>query len=335
MDLINWFFLLACIVSGVIHMCKNRPPDAIDFEWVCVRARVLWSRDFKVCHLGGVVACILTLLYMCNVSIVKDWTSFTHKGILLDEHNYFADGFALSASVVSLFAGDTTTTLKAMYGVALIAMGGWVYACSYVNTLEDWAHMTAFRFLPYMGSAVTNKAELRGNYTPVWVVVTVVHVLLLHVALHIFWKAGQSAYKPAGGWTTRGWPVYVFVIMGALYHYTEPVWWSEIDTSAFCAEGTDPRCLHQVSMCVKGCVVAGLHGVQIYLTSSGEGAIAEGCSTAEKSPEVKAAEVAVKKLQAEVKEAQELDELSKEKASLEDQKRTLASARLQSPRASS
>ena len=120
---------------------------------------------------------------MFNVSIVSDWTSFEQRGFLENEHRYFADGFALSASVVSLFVGDTTTTLKAMYGVALIAMGGWVYACSYVNTLEDWAHMTAFRFLPYMGSAVTNKAELRGNYTPVWVVVTVVHVLLLHVAL--------------------------------------------------------------------------------------------------------------------------------------------------------
>lgn len=331
MNYTDWFmilFVICCVVYSIRGKLSRNHLNTVG-----VHAYALCSRDFKVCHVGGVVACILTLLYICNVSIVKDWTSFTHKGILLDEHNYFADGFALSASVVSLFAfaGDTTTTLKAMYDVALIAMGGCVYAYSYFNTL-GWTHMTAFRFLPYMGSAVTNKAELRGNYTPVWVVVTVVHVLLLHVALHIFWKAGQSAYKPAGGWTTCGWLVLVPLFMTVLYHYTEPVWWSEIDTSAFCAEGTDPRYLHQVSMCVKGCVVACLHGVQIYLTSSGEGVIAEGCSTAEKSPEVKAAEVAVKKLQAEVKEAQELAELSAKKASLEEMKRTLDSARLQSPR---
>ena len=130
--------------------------------------------------------------------------------------------------------------------------------------------------------------------------------------------------------------------MTLLYRYTEPVWWSEIDTSAFCAEGTDPRCLHQVSMCVKGCVVAGMHGVQIYLTSSGEGVVAEGCSTENqtarssrsKSTAINAARAENDKLEDDVEEEEELAELSVKKASLEERKKNLASARLQSPRLS-
>lgn len=329
MNYTDWFMIL--LVFCLLVYSNRGNLSRKDLNTVGVYAYALCSRDFKVCHLGGVVACILTLLYMYNVSIVHDWTSFKDKGIRLDEHRYLADGCALSASFVSLFAGDTTTTLKAMYGVALIAMGGCVCASSYINTFEGWTHMTAFRFLPYMGSAVTNTAELRGNYTPVWVFVTVVHVLLLHVARHIVWEAGQSVYKPAGGWTTRVWSVLLF--MPALYYYTEP---DGIVISAFCDEDTDPRFLHQVSMCVKGCVVAGLHGFQIYLTSSGEGVIAEekkappGTTNVD-PPRSSAAIIAAKKrvqgLKFKIDEEVELAQLETQVSELTEQL-----ARLTSPR---